>query len=45
MFVDAALYIGGDADIERTSLVVGDDVGISTYACRMRMGMMGVKGG
>ena len=43
MFVDATLEIGGDADVQRASLVIGDDVGISTHACRMCVGMMGVK--
>lgn len=43
MFVDAALEIGGDTDVQRASLVIGDDVGISTHACGMSIGITGVK--
>lgn len=35
MLKDAAFQIGGDADVERAMLVVGNDVDISRHAGRM----------
>lgn len=44
MFVDATLEIGGDADVQRASLVIGDDVSVSTHACTTLVGVVVVKG-
>ena len=44
MFVDATLEIGGDADVQRASLVIGDDVSASIHACTTLVGVLVVKG-